>query len=140
MKRIIFYDEYCPLCNRIIKWIAFSDKKDLFRFAPLTILPELFPDGPEETHDGSRSTIWLKSSDGSWLKKSDAVLDVADHLPGLWKILPLFSFLPLGFRDWVYGLVAKYRFSLFGGKQDVCPLPSSKVRFKFIYSPEQVKT
>jgi predicted DCC family thiol-disulfide oxidoreductase YuxK len=140
MKRIIFYDEYCPLCNRIIKWIAHSDKNDEFRFAPLTLLPELFPNGPEETRSESRSTIWLKSSDGTWLKKSNAVLEVANHLTGLWQVLPFFSFLPLSFRDWVYGIVAKYRFKLFGGEKGVCPLPPPKIRSKFIYSADQVTT
>lgn len=119
MGAILFYDGFCFLCSSTAKWIRRLDKQKQIQFLALQSkeAKSLLADHPipKETD----SIILL--SNNSLLLKSDAVFSVLDILGGGWKILTIFKFLPLRWRDFVYDFIARNRYKWFG-KKDICDL------------------
>jgi predicted DCC family thiol-disulfide oxidoreductase YuxK len=69
---------------------------------------------------------------GIILSRSDAVSFVLIELGGFWRLLgKLFRLLPRSARDWVYRLVARNRYRIFG-RSESCPLPSAATRSRFL--------
>jgi predicted DCC family thiol-disulfide oxidoreductase YuxK len=64
-------------------------------------------------------------------QRSDAVLRVAGHLPGVWPALKVFKAVPRGVRDRLYNVVAKSRYKWFG-KRESCWLPTADLRKRFL--------
>ena len=49
-----------------------------------------------------------------------------------WRVAgALLRIVPRAVRDWGYGVVARYRYRVFG-RYDVCPLPSEDTRWRFL--------
>jgi predicted DCC family thiol-disulfide oxidoreductase YuxK len=65
------------------------------------------------------------------LQRSDAALEIAKQLSGLWPCLYIFKILPRFFRDGVYNWIAQNRYRWFG-KKDACWLPSPELKSRFI--------
>lgn len=63
--------------------------------------------------------------------QSTAALRIAKMLSGGWKLFYVFIVIPKFFRDWIYGLIAKYRYQIFG-KTNACMVPSAELKRKFI--------
>lgn len=63
--------------------------------------------------------------------RSDAALRVASYLGGLWKLFLPARVIPAPIRDFIYDLVARNRYRLFG-KYDSCMLPPREVRARFL--------
>ena len=63
--------------------------------------------------------------------KSSAVLEILKDLPIGWRLLRIGIILPKGFRDWLYDLIAKYRYRIFG-KKDECPVPPEDIQDRFL--------
>lgn len=119
--KIIFFDGYCALCNGSVKWIVNHDKNRVFKYAPLQGVTA-------KTKLHSVSNLPLLSSiillDGDTVyTKSSAAIRIAKELPSPWNALALFGIIPRPFRDWVYTLIAKYRYSVFG-KYETCTIPT----------------
>jgi predicted DCC family thiol-disulfide oxidoreductase YuxK len=58
-------------------------------------------------------------------KKSTAIFKLFSRLPFPWKIISWFQILPVLFTDSVYGIIARYRYTLFG-KQEVVQAEARK--------------
>ena len=134
MKAIIFFDGICALCNGLVLFVLQRDPEKRFHYSPLQSeyakkrLPQHGGD-PE-----ALNTFYVLSDpDGSpqLLQKSSAALYVLSQLGGFWKILSLGRIFPRFFRDFVYDLVAKNRYRLFG-KKEVCMLPEPGWTERFI--------
>jgi len=66
------------------------------------------------------------------LARSDAVIFVLRQLGGVWQALAVLLWLiPRPLRDWGYGVVAHYRYRIFG-RYDSCPVPSAETRARFL--------
>jgi predicted DCC family thiol-disulfide oxidoreductase YuxK len=133
---ILLYDGVCGLCNRAVQFILKRDRLNIFRFASLqsnfaaTVLKKhsLNPD--------ILDTVYLVLHAGdpteSLLARSDAALAVMLLLGGFWRVLAsVGGVLPKFFRDFLYNLVARNRYRVFG-KYDACPLPTPEQRAKFL--------
>ncbi len=130
-KQIILFDGICNFCNNSVRFIMKRDKKDLYRFASLQ--SEL---GNTLTHERAINTenvdsIILIQPGEAYYIKSDAALEIAKNMSGIYPILSIFLFLPRGFRDFFYDLVAKNRYQWFG-KKETCPMPSQEEQDKFL--------
>lgn len=119
---IVFFDGVCPLCNSFVKFLLKRDKKGIFFVSPLQGESAKLVLSKSEIEN--LNTVVLYHSGKKWIK-SDAVLEIFKRLGWPWRLLSFFTFLPKNFRDWVYQIVAKYRYRLFG-KYDTCRLPNSK--------------
>jgi predicted DCC family thiol-disulfide oxidoreductase YuxK len=133
---IILYDGVCGLCNRLNQFVLKYDKGDIFRFAPLQsrLAAEIL--GRHGIQAGDLDTVYVvqrsAQPDEQLLSRSDAVICVLSHLGAGWRFVGFISrLLPLSFRNWVYTLIARNRYQLFG-KSDSCLMPSAKDRAKFL--------
>lgn len=63
--------------------------------------------------------------------KSSAVLEIFKDMPIGWRLLRIGIILPKGIRDWVYDVIAKNRYWIFGEK-DECPIPPKDVQDRFL--------
>lgn len=63
--------------------------------------------------------------------KSDAVLEIIKDLPIGWRVFRIGIILPKVIRDWLYDLIAKHRYRIFG-KKDECPMPTEDVQDRFL--------
>ena len=63
--------------------------------------------------------------------KSAAAFRITRYFGGFWKILNVFSILPLFFTDFFYDLIANNRYKWFG-KKETCMIPSPEIRSRFL--------
>jgi predicted DCC family thiol-disulfide oxidoreductase YuxK len=127
---IILFDGECNLCT---PWVAFVIRRDpevLFKVCAIQSETGrklytglgLNPDEPD--------TMILLTRAGPRLR-SDAVLDIAAGLSGLWSLFAVFRVLPRPLRDWAYDIIARNRYRWFG-KRDSCLLPTLEDRTHFL--------
>jgi len=126
---IIFFDGVCGLCNSFVDIIFKADKKGIFRFSPLQgdTAKKYLPDLPEEA--GEWSIVYI--DENSIYDQSDATLKILERLGGTWGLLSIFGFLPTGFRNYIYRLVAIYRYRIFG-KRETCRIPTEQEKERFL--------
>ncbi len=127
MKRIIFFDGVCPVCNGFVDYVLKKDLKNQFQFSSLQSqnakahIPEPYL---------RLDTVILKENDQLFIR-STAVLRILFELGGHWNALAIFlSVIPRPLRDFTYDLFAKYRYRIFGRYQTCrIPTPEEKARF-----------
>jgi predicted DCC family thiol-disulfide oxidoreductase YuxK len=128
--RIVIFDGVCNLCSWSVRFIVRRDPEGRFRFAALQsdagqrLLEEHGLD------PGNMETVLLIKQ-GKMFARSDAALEIARELRGLWKVLAVFRIVPRGLRDWAYSVVARNRYRWFG-KQEACLVPSEELRGRFL--------
>src|SRR6186713_2997264 len=112
-KIVILFDGVCNLCNGAVQFIIKRDKTSKFLFASLQSdfgqsQLQKFGLDPSELH----SIIALDN--GKFFERSDAALTIASGLAQPWPMLGVFRILPRFFRDWIYDLISKNRYKMFG--------------------------
>lgn len=127
---VVFFDGVCNLCNATVQFIINRDQKKIFRFAPLqaTIAQQIKILNGIPANELESVILFVG---GKIYKKSDAALQIARRLNGLWPVLFIFYILPRFLRDPFYDLVAKYRYRWFG-KRDSCMMPDPDLKNRFI--------
>jgi predicted DCC family thiol-disulfide oxidoreductase YuxK len=127
---IILFDGVCNFCNFWVNFLLDRSKKDKFRFTPLQSEngEEILKKFNLSTKDFD--TFVLIDGDKYYIR-STAALIVAKNLPGLWKVLYALIIIPGPLRDFLYNLVAKNRYKLFG-KKEACRIPTAEERSKFL--------
>ena len=127
---IILFDGQCNLCIGSIQFIINSDSKDCFRFA--SIQDEVGKQILKKYNINTKkndSIILIKNNRVYY--RSTAVLFILYKLNTIWKFLVVFYLIPYPFRDLIYILVAKSRYSLFGKKKN-CMVPDKRIKSKFL--------
>ena len=129
-KQIILFDGVCNFCNFWVNFVIKRDKKDLFRFAALQ------SDKAKELTcrfkiDTSNLDTFILVAGNKIFTKSTAALMICKQLNGLIKILYPCIILPKFFRDFIYDLIAKNRYKLFGRKES-CRVPTEEEKLKFL--------
>lgn len=130
---VLLYDGVCGFCNRAVQTILKHDRRGEMRFAALqseygrAVLarhPEL---------EGVDSVVLVeRGPEGERVHvRSAASLRVAAYLGGWWKLFLAAHVIPTPVRDFLYNLVARYRYRFFG-KFDSCLLPPPEVRARFM--------
>ena len=127
---IVLYDGVCGLCDRSVQLILRNDRRGRFRFAALQsdagrALLERFGLPPE-----ALDSVVLVEGGRAWLK-SRAALRIARGMDAPWPLLWPLSIVPRPLADFLYGLVAKNRYRIFG-KLDACMIPPPEVRARFL--------
>ncbi|MDX2187714.1 MAG: DCC1-like thiol-disulfide oxidoreductase family protein [Opitutaceae bacterium] len=131
MKRpLVLFDDTCGLCNWIVRWILARDRHGVLSFATLQgpigqqlvggettsiIYVPALSQGREPSRASQPGQAARQSREEERaLFKSDAVVAVVGHLPRPWRWLRLFRVVPRPIRDWLYTVVARLRYALFG--------------------------
>ena len=123
-------DAECSLCAKGAGWIARNDGPCEFRIIPAQSGPGrgllehygLDPDDPAS---------WLYVEDGKAFASLDALIQVGLRLGGVWKALIILRLIPRSIRDWLYRLVARNRYRLFG-RAELCVLPDPEIRKRLV--------
>ena len=129
-KQIIIFDGVCNLCTRSVKFIIKHDPAARFQFtafqtkAGMKVLNQ-YGVKPKNVD----TLLFIKGQ--RLFARSDAVLEIAKELEGPWKLLVVFKVLPKKIRDWLYALLAKNRYNIFG-KQDHCLVPTDDIKARFL--------
>jgi len=121
MKKIIFFDGVCHLCNGFVDFIISRDKKQLFFFASLQgqKAKELL----NEKEIQQLSSVVLYTAEKKHYQAA-AILQILKDLGGGWKVLALFlSLFPERIQNHIYNWIAKNRYNWFG-KREVCRIPT----------------
>jgi predicted DCC family thiol-disulfide oxidoreductase YuxK len=126
--KIVFFDGHCNLCNGFVNFLIRRQKKHSLQVAPLqgTTAKEKL-----EASHLELNTIVYFDGEKSW-QKSTAVLHILMELGSLWRTLAFAGqIFPRPLRDFIYDLVAKNRYRLFG-RQDTCRLPTESEKERFL--------
>ena len=130
-KKIILFDGVCNLCDSAVHMIIKHDTKDIFRFVALQsdlgqkIIQHLGID-VEKT-----DSIILYQPGLAYYFKSEAALEIAKNLGGIFYFATLFSILPISFNNYIYDFIAKNRYEWFG-KKEACLIPTKAIQAKFL--------
>lgn len=125
---IILFDGVCNLCSFGVQFIIKREKNTYFHFSSLQsdagkALVEKYK------LENVDSIIFIEND--SIFTYSSAVLEIAKYLDGGWKYAYVLRFVPKFIRDFIYKMIASYRYQMFG-KKDVCMLPSEKYKERFL--------
>ena len=126
LQRVIFFDGVCGLCNAWVDFILKRDRAGIFSFAPLqgNYAKEMEPEASKNLN----TMIYLVS--GQRYYRTGAILRILRDLGGIWYLAWVFWFVPFFIRDFLYGLIARNRYRIFGKKESCrIPTPKEKVRF-----------
>jgi predicted DCC family thiol-disulfide oxidoreductase YuxK len=132
---IVLYDGVCGLCNRLVQFLLQRDRRDRLRFASLQsdfAAAVLIRHGANP-HDLDTVYVVVNHEEPGekLLARSDAILSLGTALGGIWSLAIVGKVLPRPLRDWLYKLVARNRYRVFG-KYDSCMMPEGRYRRKFL--------
>ncbi|MXP06104.1 MULTISPECIES: thiol-disulfide oxidoreductase DCC family protein [Apibacter] len=128
---IVLFDGVCNLCNSTVQFIIKRDTHNQFKFSSLQ--SEYGQNFLKERNLDSSDfkSIILYEPEVAYYTKSTAALKIAQNLGFPYNLLSVFLLIPSFIRDWIYSLVSKYRYHLFG-KKDSCMVPTPENKRKFI--------
>src|SRR5258705_5022025 len=134
-RALLLYDGVCALCNGVVQFLMKGDRQNKFCYAPLEsslgreVLARFdihtFPDGVMLLTDALTPTEHLYG-------RSDAVAAALQRLSAPWRLAGrVLGLVPRPLRDWGYGIVARFRYRLFG-RYDTCPIPPPEQRSRLL--------
>lgn len=127
---IVFFDGTCSLCNGLVRFLLDRDHRGVFHFASLQ--SDFARDFLAERGQDAAALDTMHVYDGGSLyQRSEAVLAISHHLPGVWGLLRHARALPQGLRDRAYGWVARNRNRLLRSGER-CRMPTAGERARFL--------
>lgn len=127
---ILLFDGVCNLCSSSVQFVLERNKKGNVKFASLQS-----DTGQKLLADSSLPKDYIDSlvllDKGQTYVKSDAALQLAKHLSGVWKIGLIFLIVPKLIRNPIYDWVAKNRYKWYG-KKETCWMPDPKWSERFL--------
>ncbi len=129
-KSVILFDGVCNLCNGFVNFLILRDKKDKFQFGSMqsSKVKELLNQYQHRADDLS-TVILIKHN--KLYSQSSAVLKILRQMSGAWPLMYAFIIIPKPIRDFIYQIIARNRYTLFG-KKDSCMVPNPRWKAKFI--------
>ena len=125
----MLFDGVCNFCSDSVNFIIRHDTGNKFVFAPLQSEKGVELRQQYGIDDKIDSIVLIE--DGRAFTRSTAALRIAKGLGGIWALAYILIVIPRPVRDYLYELFAKYRYRLFG-KKDECMLPTPEVRARFL--------
>ncbi|AFK02269.1 thiol-disulfide oxidoreductase DCC [Emticicia oligotrophica DSM 17448] len=126
----ILFDGVCNFCNASINFVIDRDSKGIFKFAALQseVGQEILRKFSLKTQDFD-SIIAIDGD--NVFQKSDAALEIARRMDGLWKLCYVFKVIPSFLRNPIYDLIARNRYKIFG-KTEACRIPTPELKARFL--------
>lgn len=128
---VLLFDGVCNLCSSSVQFVLKRNDKENVQFASLQ--SDFAANALKQSElpvDYLNSLVLLEQ--GKTYVKSDAALQLAKHLNGLWKLGSIFLIVPKFIRNPVYDWVAKNRYRWYG-KKDACWIPEPKWKSRFLH-------
>jgi predicted DCC family thiol-disulfide oxidoreductase YuxK len=130
MSAVILFDGICNFCDTSVNFIIKRDTAGYFKFAPLqSEVAKKFFNEYKIDKVGTDSIVLIENKTA--YTYSTAALRIARKLGGIFSLLYVFIIVPKFIRDFFYRLFAKYRYKLFG-KKDECMIPTPEIRERFL--------
>jgi predicted DCC family thiol-disulfide oxidoreductase YuxK len=129
LRNVIMFDGVCNLCHGFVNFVIDHDPACRWRFTALQTRK-----GRQLLQQFNLPTALLTViviEDGVAYQRSTAALRVLRTLSSPWHLLYWFIIVPRFLRDFVYGLVAASRYSVFG-QTDACKMPTKAVKERFL--------
>ena len=121
---LIVIDGDCTFCNRTVDWIRKNDRNGTFEFARFK--PHSGSSDSAVTDPGiSKPTSVVFLEEGKRYTESTAALRIARKMDMPWPLLYPLVAIPSPVRDFVYQLISRYRYRIFG-KTEKCSLPVAR--------------
>ena len=134
-RHIVIFDGVCNFCNGTVNFIIKRDPKGVFVFTPMHSQNGQSLIRQYNVSEVGADTIFLIKNGKCYLR-SDAALEIAKELSGLWFLISSLKVIPKKLRDYFYILFAGIRYRIFG-KRDTCMIPTPDLRNRFINSETQ---
>lgn len=146
-KVILLYDGKCNVCNSAVRFtISRVNPRSEFYYASLQsvvggkIVAEYGLNCFEDNKNKDIPTSSAVIVNGKGYVKSKASIVALRHLKFPYMIMGYFlSVLPTSFTDFLYSKFASYRFFLFGGTDNIQPLPQHSEHL-FLDRDEEIHT
>jgi predicted DCC family thiol-disulfide oxidoreductase YuxK len=127
---ILLFDGVCALCNHTVRFLIPRDRHSVLRFVALEspLGQQLLarynaPPNPDGIILLSNNTL---------SHRTDAFINALRLLPQPWTtIATTIRLVPRFLREFVYGLIARHRYRIFG-RYDTCPIPTHDERTRII--------
>jgi predicted DCC family thiol-disulfide oxidoreductase YuxK len=128
-EQILLFDGVCNLCNKMVSFVI---KRDPHAKIKLTSLQSAVGKKIITVNKAPAdiSTVVFVDS-GKVYTESSAVIKVLRYLKFPWPLLRIFWLIPKFLRDWLYVLIAKNRYKIFG-KRKTCRLPNPEEKKHFL--------
>ncbi len=127
---LVIFDGVCNLCNVTVQFIIMRDRKNKFSFttcqskAGQEILKQNYFSATDQS-----TVVYFKK--GVPYAKSKAVLEILRDLGCCWNFFYILILIPPFIRDFVYDIIAKNRYWVFG-KRESCMVPSPELKERFL--------
>ncbi|MFN4145785.1 MAG: thiol-disulfide oxidoreductase DCC family protein [Runella sp.] len=129
MNEVILFDGVCNFCHAAINFVIDHDPQHRYRFASLqSDYGQKLLQKMGRSSEDFDTVLLLRG--GVVYEKSTAALEIARYLKR-WSWLYGLRWLPQGFRDFFYDLIARYRYRIFG-RSESCRLPTPQERALFL--------
>jgi predicted DCC family thiol-disulfide oxidoreductase YuxK len=132
---LVLYDGVCGLCNRLLQFLLTHDRRAVFAFASLQSpigrsTVERFGGNPDDLSSFVVVSNF-RTDRARMVGRGRAALFVAGELGWPWRAAGLFRIVPTAILDWMYDVVARNRYRVFG-RFDQCLMPRPEYRRRFI--------
>lgn len=131
MKRIIYFDGVCNLCNTFVNMLIKLDRNKKFYFTPIQGTTAMNNNINFEELDVKEQSIIYSNENAQLFERSEAVLQILKDLFLFGFIFSFFKIIPLKLRDIAYKWIAKNRYRIFG-HQSTCRVPTEEEKEMFL--------
>lgn len=114
-EQVVIFDEVCVLCENSVRFIIQRDKQGQFKFAAAQSASGMALQKRYAIDAMQSNTMVLIKRDKVYTA-SDAALEIAKDLDGLWSMFSVLRVVPRSLRDRVYLFIANNRYTWFGRK------------------------
>lgn len=128
--QIILFDGVCNLCASSVKFIIRNDPNQYFQFASLQSEVGQKLLAKFDQRQTPKDSLVLIDGNNAYFKSSAALL-IAKKLKGFWRVFYFLIVIPKPIRDFVYDIVAKNRYKIFG-KKESCIISNDLSRDPFL--------
>lgn len=134
-RALLLYDGVCALCNGVVNFLIKRDRLDRIRYAPLQSdlgRETLARFGIRTFPDGVMLVTGVLTPAERLYERSDGFAVALKLLGAPWRMAGrVLGLVPRWLREWGYGIVARYRYRVFG-RYDACPIPSPEQRGRLL--------
>ncbi len=129
---IVIFDGICVFCNGAVNFIINRDPGNIFAFSPMqSEVAQSLIKKHHASNEILNTLILIKK--GRCYLRTDATLEISKDLAGYWYLLNIFKIIPRPVRDFLYTLLARNRYNLFG-RLSSCMVPTENVKKRFMIS------
>ncbi|TAG08000.1 MAG: DUF393 domain-containing protein [Verrucomicrobia bacterium] len=132
MHWVLFFDGECGFCSHSVQRLIKFDRHKVIFFSRLQGELAAKHGLASYAEKGGGSMVILRQPDAKIFTHSDAAIELARALGGIWKLTIIAKWIPKAWRDAGYSFVARRRHWLSRKLAPTCQLPTAELAQRFI--------